>query len=220
MTIDQRLLIKDTDSRMAMSTIHRELGNGCNHSIKNITAESGQKNVTLPCRAPNNNTIIIVEWSRAGLGDEYVLFYQNGHFPSDYQHPPFKNRVDLQDRQMKDGDVSLILKNVTINDTGTYECRVQNEVDSMTGWICCTDHCSLSFWLILMFFLFRHFFVALVLCFGWTHPRPSYCVLAEGRSFYSILSTSSSMDSEDFFLLTSSLAQLLSLASSDHGTFS
>ncbi|XP_039463967.1 coxsackievirus and adenovirus receptor homolog [Oreochromis aureus] len=99
---------------------------------KNITAESGQKNVTLPCRAPNNNTIIIVEWSRAGLGDEYVLFYQNGHFPSDYQHPPFKNRVDLQDRQMKDGDVSLILKNVTINDTGTYECRVQNEVDSMT----------------------------------------------------------------------------------------
>ncbi|KAL4008555.1 hypothetical protein ACER0C_002407 [Sarotherodon galilaeus] len=87
-----------------------------------ITAESGQ-DVTLTSRATNNN-IIVVEWSRADLGDENVLFYQNGHFLTDDQHPSFKNRVDLQDRQMKDGDVSLILKNVTINDAGTYMCRV------------------------------------------------------------------------------------------------
>ncbi|KAL4008556.1 hypothetical protein ACER0C_002408 [Sarotherodon galilaeus] len=89
---------------------------------KNITAESGQ-DVTLTCRAPNNN-IISLEWSRADLGDEYVLVYRDGHFVTDDQHPSFKNRVDLQDRQMKDGDVSLILKDVTINDTGTYQCRV------------------------------------------------------------------------------------------------
>ncbi|CAI5671511.1 unnamed protein product [Oreochromis niloticus] len=92
---------------------------------KNITAESGQ-DVTLTCRAPNNK-IIVLEWSRADLEDEYVLVYRDGHFLTDEQHPSFKNRVDLQDRQMKDGDVSLILKNVTINDTGTYECRVFRE---------------------------------------------------------------------------------------------
>ncbi|XP_006808401.1 sodium channel subunit beta-3-like isoform X2 [Neolamprologus brichardi] len=90
---------------------------------KREESESGQ-NVTLTCGAPNNNNIIIVEWSRADLGDEYVLLYRNGHFDPDHQHPSFNNRVDLQDRQMKDGDVSLILNNVTINDTGTYECRV------------------------------------------------------------------------------------------------
>ncbi|XP_042073094.1 programmed cell death 1 ligand 1-like [Haplochromis burtoni] len=89
---------------------------------KTITAESGQ-DVTLTCRAANNN-IIVLEWSRADLGDEYVLLYRDGRFEPDDQHPSFKNRVDLQDRQMKDGDVSLILKDVTINDAGTYECRV------------------------------------------------------------------------------------------------
>ncbi|XP_025760949.1 cell surface A33 antigen-like [Oreochromis niloticus] len=89
---------------------------------KIITAESGQ-NVTLPCRASNNN-FIILEWSRADLGTQHVVVYRDGHFAPDNQHPSFKNRVDLQDRQMKDGDVSLILKNVTTADNGTYECRV------------------------------------------------------------------------------------------------
>ncbi|XP_005953351.1 programmed cell death 1 ligand 1-like [Haplochromis burtoni] len=91
---------------------------------KIITAEPGQ-NATLPCRAPNNSSSIsVVEWSRADLGDEYVLLYRDELFDPEKQHPSFKNRVDLQDRQMKDGDVSLILNNVMINDNGTYECQV------------------------------------------------------------------------------------------------
>ncbi|XP_039894569.1 programmed cell death 1 ligand 1-like [Simochromis diagramma] len=89
---------------------------------KIITAVPGQ-DVTLTCQAPNKH-IIVVKWSRADLGDEYVLLYRDGHFAPDHQHPSFKNRVDLQDRQMKDGDVSLILKDVKINDAGTYVCRV------------------------------------------------------------------------------------------------
>uniref|UniRef100_A0A3P9B315 Ig-like domain-containing protein n=1 Tax=Maylandia zebra TaxID=106582 RepID=A0A3P9B315_9CICH len=90
---------------------------------KIITAESGQ-NVTLTCRAPQGKPIRAVKWSRADLGDKYVLLYRDELFDQTSQHPSFQNRVDLQDRQMKDGDVSLILKDVTINDAGTYECRV------------------------------------------------------------------------------------------------
>ncbi|KAL4008535.1 hypothetical protein ACER0C_002387 [Sarotherodon galilaeus] len=87
-----------------------------------ISPKAGQ-NTTLQCRAPTNN-IIRLEWSRADLGDKHVLVYRDGHFLTDEQHPSFRNRVDLQDRQMKDGDVSLILKDVKINDAGTYECGV------------------------------------------------------------------------------------------------
>ncbi|XP_025759534.1 uncharacterized protein LOC109199133 isoform X2 [Oreochromis niloticus] len=88
---------------------------------KNIPAESGQ-NVTLTCRAPNN--IRTVEWSRADLGEKYVFLYRDGRKTTVNQHLSFKDRVDLQDKQMKDGDVSVILKDVTINDSGTYKCRV------------------------------------------------------------------------------------------------
>uniref|UniRef100_A0A669CI49 Ig-like domain-containing protein n=1 Tax=Oreochromis niloticus TaxID=8128 RepID=A0A669CI49_ORENI len=89
-------------------------------------SESGQ-DVTLTCRAPNNN-FRDVEWSRDDLTSDHVFLYQDGHFLLDSQHPSFMNRVDLQDRQMKDGDVSLILKDVTINDAGTYKCRVVQRV--------------------------------------------------------------------------------------------
>ncbi|CAI5660591.1 V-set domain containing T-cell activation inhibitor 1 isoform X2 [Oreochromis niloticus] len=88
-----------------------------------ITVESGQ-NATLPCRAQNNN-IEVVEWSRADLKDkQYVLLYRDEQFDRTKQHPSFSNRVVLRDRQMKDGDVSFILKNVTTADAGKYECHV------------------------------------------------------------------------------------------------
>ncbi|CAI5660267.1 unnamed protein product [Oreochromis niloticus] len=104
---------------------------------KKVPAESGN-NVTLTCRAPNDK-FIVVNWSRADLGEEYVLLYRDGHFDTNKQHPSLKKRVDLQDRQMKDGDVSLILENVTTADAGTYECHVFME-ETRSWESICTSH--------------------------------------------------------------------------------
>ncbi|XP_042073334.1 programmed cell death 1 ligand 1-like [Haplochromis burtoni] len=98
-----------------------------------ISAQSGQ-NVTLTCQA-SNNTIPVVEWKRADLG-EYVISYRDEQSDPEEQHPTFKNRVDLQDREMKAGDVSLILKDVTVNDAGTYECRVAQKSGESMGLLC------------------------------------------------------------------------------------
>ncbi|XP_051800462.1 uncharacterized protein LOC110969531 isoform X2 [Acanthochromis polyacanthus] len=88
-----------------------------------IPAKLGQTAI-LPCKAPNNKTIKGVEWKRPDQNQGYVLLYRDGKFLSEFQHPSCENRVDLQDKEMKDGDVSLVLKDVTMEDRGRYECRV------------------------------------------------------------------------------------------------
>ncbi|XP_039678393.1 butyrophilin-like protein 2 [Perca fluviatilis] len=78
----------------------------------------------LPCRAADV-PIRAVEWTRPNLEPpQYVLFYRDGHLDTTHLHPSYKGRVQLLDRHLKDGDVSLILKNVRRHDRGTYECRV------------------------------------------------------------------------------------------------
>ncbi|XP_030608842.1 coxsackievirus and adenovirus receptor homolog [Archocentrus centrarchus] len=95
----------------------------------NLTATEGQT-VTLPCRAPNNKLLVAIEWSRPDLKQQYVYLSVDDHTERLNQHPSFKDRVILLDRQMKDGDVSLVLINVTTDDTGTYECRVETRTNS------------------------------------------------------------------------------------------
>nr|XP_024655103.1 uncharacterized protein LOC112430840 [Maylandia zebra] len=89
--------------------------------------------VTLQCQISTDEIISVLKWSRADLNtDGYVYFYRNKRFYENYQHPSFHGRVKLRDPEMKDGDVSVILKNVTFNDTGMYECHiaVRNPVSS------------------------------------------------------------------------------------------
>ncbi|KAK2811136.1 hypothetical protein Q5P01_000286 [Channa striata] len=86
-----------------------------------ITAKTGE-NVTLQCLDPRGGDIELLEWTRRDLN---VFVWRHGNMCEDDQHESFKNRVELKDPQMKNGNFSVILKNVTINDTGTYECRVR-----------------------------------------------------------------------------------------------
>ncbi|XP_047216120.1 ICOS ligand-like [Girardinichthys multiradiatus] len=97
---------------------------------RNITAEAGQ-DIILPCRAPDSKPVIAVKWTRTDLGPDYVFLYRDDQISLENQLLSYKNRVNLKEGQMKDGDVSLVLKNVTTDDRGTYECRVfQTETKS------------------------------------------------------------------------------------------
>ncbi|XP_037833989.1 coxsackievirus and adenovirus receptor homolog [Kryptolebias marmoratus] len=91
---------------------------------KIITAEPGDV-VTLPCVVPDKNDFSrIMKWIKSGLNVDHIIFYKISHFDEEIQVPSFKGRLFLNVSDIKDGNVSLTLRNVTTADTGTYECRI------------------------------------------------------------------------------------------------
>ncbi|XP_050923123.1 sodium channel subunit beta-2 isoform X2 [Lates calcarifer] len=84
------------------------------------------EDVTLHCQGPRDAAISELKWSRPDLESErYVLYFRENQLHVKDQHLSFRGRVELRDREMKYGDASVILKNVTIKDTGRYECYVR-----------------------------------------------------------------------------------------------
>ncbi|XP_008434413.1 uncharacterized protein LOC103480974 [Poecilia reticulata] len=87
--------------------------------------------VTLPCRAPNmEDPIKYLEWSRTDQKMSYIILYREQRFFPDFQDRAFRERADLLDREMKEGQVSLVLRNASAADSGVYECRVVQAVGS------------------------------------------------------------------------------------------
>lgn len=81
-----------------------------------IKVEIGET-TTLPCRAPGDGHVTLVEWNRPGLGTDYVLVFRRGKTDTDLQHSYYTDRASLRDSHFKARDVSLVIKNVTTNDT-------------------------------------------------------------------------------------------------------
>ena len=86
-----------------------------------VKVEQVGQDVTLECRA-GDVTIRAAEWIRSKPEPpKNILFWRDGH---DQQDSSFTGRVQLVDGELKTGDVSMILKDVKREDSGTYECRV------------------------------------------------------------------------------------------------
>ncbi|MEQ2219567.1 hypothetical protein XENOCAPTIV_020072, partial [Xenoophorus captivus] len=94
-------------------------------SVVAVEVKPGEDAV-LECRAPSGASATVLEWTKADLpADEYFFFYRNGRSYEKYQHPSFRGRVVLQNPSgVQNGDVSVVLKNVSLEDMGTYRCRV------------------------------------------------------------------------------------------------
>uniref|UniRef100_A0A7N6AY06 Ig-like domain-containing protein n=1 Tax=Anabas testudineus TaxID=64144 RepID=A0A7N6AY06_ANATE len=90
----------------------------------NITAKPGQ-NVTLPCKSATE-TVSNAMWMRPKQKPyDYVFFYRGGRPYDKYHHPQFQDRVNIT--EINDESLTVTLHNVSVTDSGTYECHVTVE---------------------------------------------------------------------------------------------
>uniref|UniRef100_A0A3Q2QF27 Ig-like domain-containing protein n=1 Tax=Fundulus heteroclitus TaxID=8078 RepID=A0A3Q2QF27_FUNHE len=90
-----------------------------------LFVEPGEDAV-LTCQAPSGAAVTVVKWTTDGHpADEYLLLYRNSRSYDNHQPEAYRGRVVLKNPAVaRDGDFSVVLKNVSMEDTGTYRCLV------------------------------------------------------------------------------------------------
>ncbi|KAL4008179.1 hypothetical protein ACER0C_002031 [Sarotherodon galilaeus] len=115
-----RLMSAQMSSVVVFFSLHILLASG----LKELRVRPGE-DATLQCWGPRDAHITLLEWSRPELISQgYVFFFQDQRSYENYQHESFKGRVQLRDSSMMDGDVSVIVRNVRVSDTGIYKCEI------------------------------------------------------------------------------------------------
>ncbi|GLD74186.1 butyrophilin subfamily 2 member A1-like isoform X1 [Lates japonicus] len=79
------------------------------------TVKPGE-DVPLQCQDHRDAAIIVLRWNKTDMKSKLYVFYFKDSYEN-YQHPSFHGRVKLRDPEMKNGDASVILKNVNIKVT-------------------------------------------------------------------------------------------------------
>ncbi|XP_047242856.1 butyrophilin-like protein 8 isoform X2 [Girardinichthys multiradiatus] len=95
---------------------------GPDESHEEIHVEAGN-DVILSCQYLQSAEITALKWYRSDTQD-YVFFYREKRQYERYQNPLFQGRVQLMDPQMRNGNLSIVLSNTSLNDAGTYCCDV------------------------------------------------------------------------------------------------
>ncbi|KAG9329609.1 hypothetical protein JZ751_003498, partial [Albula glossodonta] len=91
--------------------------------------------VTLPCSVtpPMDVRPMEVRWYRTAQYSNPILLYKDHQIQPTSQNHQYQGRVSLMGLEsgmggLRDGDVSLILRNITPTDSGKYECYVNSDL--------------------------------------------------------------------------------------------
>lgn len=113
----------DVVSEQTVELIPLDFSSSC--SDQQVTA-TPSGDATLPCQAPADTPtdLKLLKWSRPDVSSGYVYFHRDGRLLKEYQHSSYRGRVELSDPEMRNRDVSVVLRNISNSDAGKYECLV------------------------------------------------------------------------------------------------
>lgn len=83
-----------------------------------------EQDMVLHCENTAVGPITLVEWWKPPLRDCYLYFFQHGRSYNNYQCDMFTDRVQLLHPSMSNVNWSVILRNVSVADTGLYLCEL------------------------------------------------------------------------------------------------
>lgn len=88
-----------------------------------VTAICGQ-DVVLRCQDTTASPVTLVEWRKSTVSCGYLYFFQDLRSYDNYQCDMFKGRVKLLEPSVGNANWSVILRNVSVADTGLYTCEL------------------------------------------------------------------------------------------------
>ncbi|XP_063324781.1 uncharacterized protein LOC134623677 isoform X2 [Pelmatolapia mariae] len=117
--------------------------------LKELIVKLGE-DAPLQCQGPRDAEITLLEWNRADLkSDDYVFLYRNQRSYESYQHKSFKGRVNLMDPTMRDGNVSVMLRNIN----APRSPRLSPQMEERGLSVCLSSSSSCQFLLCLLLIL-------------------------------------------------------------------
>nr|XP_004574726.2 butyrophilin subfamily 2 member A1-like [Maylandia zebra] len=91
--------------------------------VPKIVAFAGET-VLLPCNITPSGDVPTVEWTKESSLPDIAFLYRDGCETFEMKNPVFRYRTNLIRHELHNGNLSLVISNLQISDSGKYRCAI------------------------------------------------------------------------------------------------
>ncbi|XP_005753768.1 butyrophilin subfamily 2 member A1-like [Pundamilia nyererei] len=91
--------------------------------VPKIVAFAGET-VLLPCNITPSGDVPTVEWTKESSLPDIAFLYRDGCETFEMKNPVFRYRTNLIRHELHNGNLSMVISNLQISDSGKYHCAI------------------------------------------------------------------------------------------------